>query len=109
MGISAPAVQYTAAMDANGVQKQIAGLTEQLGTLGVRSLSLFGSAAKGVAKDGSDLDFLVEFVGPATFDRYMSLKELLEEEFKVKIDLVTLRALKPVIREQILREAVKVA
>ncbi len=77
--------------------------------LGVRSLSLFGSAARGQAREGSDLDFLVEFEGLATFDRYMSLREFLEREFAVPIDLVTLRALKPRLRDQILAEAIKVA
>jgi len=72
-------------------------------------LSLFGSAARGEAKEDSDLDFLVEFEGPATFDRYMDLKELLEREFKTTIDLVTVRALKPILRDQILSEAIRVA
>jgi predicted nucleotidyltransferase len=64
-----------------------------LQTLGVRRLSDFGSAARGEADASSDLDFLVEFEGLATFDQYMSLKELLEQLFERQIDLVTHRAL----------------
>jgi predicted nucleotidyltransferase len=87
-------------------------MPELLGTLtqlGVRSLSLFGSAARGDGKQGSDLDFLVEFEGAASFSRYMDLKELLEKEFQKPIDLVTLRALRRSLRDQVLAESIKVA
>jgi predicted nucleotidyltransferase len=39
----------------------------------------------------------------------MDLKEMLEQEFHIKVDLVTHKSLKPHIREEILREAVRVA
>jgi predicted nucleotidyltransferase len=81
----------------------------ELKALGVKSLSLFGSAAQARAKENSDLDFLVEFEGPATFEGYMTLKELLEAEFGRKIDLVTVRALKSQLRDKVIAEAVKVA
>ena len=41
---------------------------------GVSSLALFGSVARDEATSASDLDFLVEFEGSATFDGYMDLK-----------------------------------
>jgi|GEM_PF-281679 len=97
------------AMNSAQVCGIVAALRPQLVALGIKSLSLFGSAARGEAKEDSDLDFLVEFEGPATFDRYMDLKELLEREFKTTIDLVTVRALKPILRDQILSEAIRVA
>jgi predicted nucleotidyltransferase len=96
-------------MDAAEVRNKLGNQAGRFGQLGVRSLSLFGSVARGDAGRDADLDFLVEFEGPATFDRYMALKELLEAEFRHRIDLVTVRALKPALRDQIIREAVKVA
>ena len=36
--------------------------------LKVKSLALFGSMARGDAKPDSDIDFVVEFEGSATFD-----------------------------------------
>ena len=96
-------------MDKKQVRAGFLNISSGLNSYGVKSLSLFGSVANGTAKDDSDIDFLVEFDGPATFDRYMGVQELLEHEFHTKIDLVTLRALKPLLREQILHEAVKVA
>lgn len=96
-------------MDIASVRSKVGQLSERLGALGVKSLSVFGSVATGKARADSDLDFLVEFQGPSTFEGYMSLKELLEAELGVRIDLVTLRALRPQLRDQILREAIKVA
>lgn len=96
-------------MDVGRIRTRLEGFAEQLTGLGVKSLSLFGSAARGQATEASDLDFLVEFEGPATFSRYMGLKELLEGALQTRIDLVTVRALKPRLRDQILGEAIKVA
>ena len=73
--------------------------------LGVRRLGLFGSAARGAATDASDLDFLVEFEHK-TFDAYMEVKELLERLFQRRIDLVIAEAVKPQLRDRILRETV---
>jgi len=77
--------------------------------LGVRSLALFGSVARDEATETSDLDFLVEFEGKATFDRYMDLKFFLEDLFHKPVDLVTKRSLKSQIRQTVLEEAIDVA
>src|SRR5882724_2690409 len=44
-----------------------------IGRYGVRHLGLFGSGARGTAREGSDLDFVVEFE-TKSFDSYMDLK-----------------------------------
>ena len=72
---------------------------------GVRSLALFGSAARGEADESSDLDFLVDF-DCKTFDNYMGLKEFLESVFGCRIDLVIRSAVKPRLRESILASEV---
>lgn len=78
-----------------------------LHALGVRRIGLFGSQARGDARETSDLDFLVEFEpGGKTFDHYMDLKELLEGLFGTKVDLVISETLKAMLRERILRETV---
>ncbi len=76
---------------------------------GVRELAVFGSVARNEATAASDLDVLVDFDGPATFDRFMGLKLFLEDAFRARVDLVTRPALKPRIRERILAEARRVA
>lgn len=70
---------------------------------------MFGSVARDEARDTSDLDVLVDFVGPATFDRFMGLKLFLEDNLGLKVDLVTRAALKPRLRERIETEARRVA
>lgn len=77
--------------------------------LGVRRLSLFGSVARGEATAASDLDVLVEFEGAATFDGYMDLRDLLERLSGRRVDLVTERALKPLLRTRVEKDLVRVA
>lgn len=80
-----------------------------LRALGVRRIGLFGSQARGEARETSDLDFLVEFEpGGKSFDHYMDLKELLEELFRSRVDLVLSETLKERLRERVLRENVYV-
>jgi predicted nucleotidyltransferase len=40
---------------------------------GVKSLTVFGSMARGDDREGSDVDILVRFAGKATFDNFMGL------------------------------------
>ena len=70
---------------------------------------LFGSAARDQLRPDSDIDVLVDFDGPATFDRYFGLKDRLEQAFGRPVDLVTSRGLKPRARAQVEREMVRVA
>jgi hypothetical protein len=53
----------------------------------------------------SDVDILVEFLGPATFNGYMDLKFFLEDLLGRRVDLVTCESIRPKIKEQIEREA----
>jgi predicted nucleotidyltransferase len=81
---------------------------DRIRSLGVRSLALFGSAARNESTAASDLDFLVEF-DHKTFDNYMDLKFFLEELLGRPVDLVLRDAVKPRLREPILSEAVHAA
>lgn len=81
----------------------------QLEKLGVKSLSLFGSVARGEDHPDSDVDILVEFKGRATFDRYMDTKFYLEDLLGRKVDLVTPKAIKPRMKPHIMQDLVHVA
>ncbi len=74
----------------------------------VSSLALFGSFARNQATATSDLDFLVEFKGGATFDKYMNLKFFLEDLFQRPVDLVTKNSLKKAIYQTVLEEMIYV-
>jgi len=75
---------------------------------GVKALALFGSVARDEAREDSDVDILVEFTAPATFDRFMELRFFLEDLLGRTIDLVTPKALEPRLRARIESEAVHV-
>ena len=77
--------------------------------IGVLSLSVFGSVARGEANRESDVDFLVEFRGTATLARYMELKHLLEDLFGRRVDLVTRAALRSRLQPFVEKDAVRVA
>ena len=76
---------------------------------GITSLALFGSVARDEATDTSDVDVLVDFGAPPTFDQYMGLKIFLEDLLQCQVDVVTRRALKERIRPYVEKEAVRVA
>jgi len=76
---------------------------------GVRSLSLFGSVARDEARPDSDIDVLVEFDGPTTFDGHMGLLVYLEDLLGRRVDVLTARGLKPRLRPLIDRDLVRVA
>ena len=75
----------------------------------VKHLALFGSTARGEAREDSDVDVLVDFEGPATFDGYMGLKFYLEELLGKEVDLVTESGLKPRARPHVKRDLIRVA
>ncbi len=72
----------------------------------VKSIGIFGSYAKGEQTKKSDIDMLVEFDAPVGFFKFIDLENYLSEKLRVKVDLVTPDALKPLIRPHIIEEAV---
>lgn len=81
---------------------------EILGRYAVRELFLFGSVARDEMREGSDVDLLVEFNGPATFDGYMDLKFFLEDLLQMPVDLVTQKGLRKELRPAVEKEAIHV-
>ena len=55
---------------------------------GVKTIALFGSFAKDVQTDSSDLDFLVEFSEP-TYDNFSRLEQFLEQLFARRVNILT--------------------
>lgn len=76
---------------------------------GARHLGLFGSAARDELHAESDVDVLVEFDGPATYDAYFSLKDYLEHLLDRPVDLVTNKGLKPRARKHVEQDLIRVA
>ena len=80
-----------------------------LADLDVGSLRLFGSYSRDAAREDSDVDLMVRFREPATFDRFMDLKLYLETLLGRRVDLVTEAAVRPELRLALDREAIRVA
>jgi len=74
----------------------------------VETIGVFGSFARGDQTPKSDIDILVEFSEPNTIDLFdfIKLEEFLSRKLGTKVDLVTKSALKPMIKDQILKETV---
>jgi len=81
----------------------------ELERYGVSSLSLFGSAARGEDRPDSDVDVLVEFGRPAGLFDFIRVRRRLEDALGRRVDLVTPDALRPTMRDDILRDAVRAA
>jgi predicted nucleotidyltransferase len=96
-------------MSADEIIDRIRSHRAQLDAFGVRSLGLFGSVARGEERAESDIDVLVAFDGPATFDQYIDLKLFLEDLLGRRVDLVTERGLRAAIRPAVERELRRVA
>lgn len=72
----------------------------------VKSIGIFGSFVRGENKEKSDVDVLVEFAEPVGMFDFLDLEEYLQNIFRLKVDLVSRKALKPKIGEYILREVI---
>lgn len=73
---------------------------------GVSRIRVFGSYARGDAREGSDLDLLIDIEGPTTPWFPGGLVAELEALLGCRVDVVELEALRTEIRAQALAEAV---
>ncbi|QUH22686.1 nucleotidyltransferase family protein [Methanobacterium alkalithermotolerans] len=71
----------------------------------VKRIGIFGSYAKGLQDEESDIDVLVEFENP-TFDNFMELSFYLEDLFGKSVDLLTPKSLSPYMRSSVEKEVV---
>lgn len=80
----------------------------ELRRLGVSHVAVFGSVARGEAGADSDIDVLVELdpEHPIGIFGYARLKLYINELLDRVCDVVNRRSLKPLMRENILRDAV---
>jgi predicted nucleotidyltransferase len=89
------------------VQRRLSKERGELAELGVRSLEIFGSVARGEAEPGSDVDLLVEFDRPIGLFHFFRVQRRLEHILGCRVDLVMRDAVRPQLRDRIFREAVR--
>lgn len=79
---------------------------QEIRSLGVERLGLFGSFARDEQRPESDVDVLVRFrPEKKSFDNFMELAQLLEDVLQRRVELVTTEALSPYLGPRILEEA----
>jgi hypothetical protein len=73
----------------------------------VKELAVFGSAARGELRAGSDIDLLVEFLPGADVSllQHFAAERELSEVLGRRVDLVSKRALRHALREEVLAQA----
>lgn len=76
--------------------------------LGIKSLALFGSVARGEANPQSDVDLLVEFSQPVGLFEFIRVQQALEALLGCPVDLVTPDALRESMRTTVMAEAIDV-
>jgi uncharacterized protein len=82
---------------------------QELRSMGIKSLALFGSAARDEATDTSDVDLLVEFDRPTGLLELVRIKRSIEATLEVEsVDLVSPGVIPLGLKDRILAEAVDV-
>ena len=74
----------------------------------VKTIGFFGSYARGEQNRNSDIDILVEFLDDSSIDLFdfIELEDFLSRKLRIKVDLATKKALKPLIKDEILKETI---
>ncbi|MGE4398704.1 MAG: nucleotidyltransferase family protein [Campylobacterales bacterium] len=75
---------------------------------GVTKIGVFGSVARGEAKEKSDIDIAVEMKSENKFRNFMALERYLKKLLGKRIDLGIESTLKPSVRAEIKKEIVYV-
>ncbi len=73
---------------------------------GARKVRVFGSVARGTARRGSDIDFLVEMEEGRSLLDHAALVLDLERLLKRSVDVASERGLRRLVRKDVLKDAV---
>ena len=82
--------------------------TEVCRKYNVTEIGVFGSYVRGEQQVRSDIDILVSFSGIPDVFKYMELEEYLKRLLRQRVDLVRKEAIRPELKEKILKETVYV-
>jgi predicted nucleotidyltransferase len=72
----------------------------------VKRAALFGSVVRGEMQEESDIDILVEVDKDLSLLDFIGIKQEIEDTLARRVDLVEYEAIKPIIRDAVLKEQV---
>ncbi|MDJ0659426.1 MAG: nucleotidyltransferase domain-containing protein [Crocosphaera sp.] len=95
-------------IDKNAVLAKLRLHQEALQQRGVLHAAVFGSVARGEAKEGSDIDILIDINPEIPMDiyAYTNVKQYIADLFPIQTDVINYAALKPGITIQAQKDAV---
>lgn len=95
-----------------GLREKVLGLKARIAALarahGARSVRLFGSAARGEERPGSDIDFLVELEPDRSLLDLIALENDLADMFGRTVEVVAMPSAQPKLRANVLKGAVRI-
>lgn len=84
-------------------RKEILALADRFG---IKNIRIFGSVARRDAREGSDIDFLVEFPAGTTLLSHAAFQRELSELLGCAVDVASVNGMKQQIRKTVMQEAV---
>jgi predicted nucleotidyltransferase len=83
---------------------------DAINAMGATSLYVFGSTARNEARPDSDLDLFIDYDRASRFNAFdlVGIKQFLEQELGMHVDVTTRDGLHPMLRVDIERAAVRV-
>jgi predicted nucleotidyltransferase len=83
-------------------------ITPILKSHGVKSAAVFGSVARGTSNAESDVDVVIEIPRPYGLFEFVEIKNRIEDVLGKKVDLVEYNSIKPRIKDNIIKDQVKI-
>ena len=83
-------------------------IVKTLKKYGAKKAGIFGSYVRGEQKKNSDIDILVDLPKNLSLLDFIHIKNELENILRKKVDLVEYEAIKPIIKDRILNEEVRI-
>ncbi|MGD0079552.1 MAG: nucleotidyltransferase family protein [Methanoregula sp.] len=76
------------------------------GRFGIKNIRIFGSVARHETREGSDIDFLVEFPSGTSLITHAAFQRELSDLLGCDVDVASVNGLKEHIRHSVIQEAV---
>jgi predicted nucleotidyltransferase len=97
-------------MKASDALSRLIAVAPTIKAMGATSLYLFGSTARDAARPESDLDLFIDYDPDSRFNAFhlVGIKQFIEDELQMPIDITTRDGLHPMLRSKIERTSIRV-